>query len=175
MLSAYAQGYRCIDQATVIAAAKNRVFPSVYAYSFDRTYGGYEPIPHTCGPPATDAFPNGDPSLPYFRCHSGELYYMFGTLGQDFKPFRDANDLLLSQVSVDAWSAFAKNYNPNPSLAYLTARGYKSTLEVLQKQGTWDRVTSQKPLRVFDAPFYNDAWREVAQCNLLGYPPTMYV
>ena len=100
---------------------------------------------------------------------------MFGTLGQDFKPFRDANDLLLSQVSVDAWSAFAKNYNPNPSLAYLTARGYKSTLEVLQKQGTWDRVTSQKPLRVFDAPFYNDAWREVAQCNLLGYPPTMYV
>jgi hypothetical protein len=59
--------YRCIDQATLIAAAKHKVFKSVRAYQFDRSIHGFVPIPGTCDPPATPAFPNGDPSLPYFR------------------------------------------------------------------------------------------------------------
>jgi len=99
--------FLCIDQATVITAAKYKSFPSVYAYQFDRTYGGYEPIPGTCNPPATSEFPNGDPNAPYFRCHSGELYYTASTLGQDSRPFRDPGDLLLSQTTVDSWGSFA--------------------------------------------------------------------
>lgn len=58
---------RCINQATLIAAAKHDVFASVWAYQFDRSYGGYEPVPETCNPPSTPAFPHGDPSLPYYR------------------------------------------------------------------------------------------------------------
>ncbi|KAG9312339.1 Alpha/Beta hydrolase protein [Chiua virens] len=115
--------FRCLDQATVVAAAKNNVFLSVYAYEFDRSYMGYMPHPDTCIPLATEEYPHGDPSLPYFRCHSGELYYMFANLGQSALPFRDWNDLVLSQVVADSWTAFARTYDPNPSPAYLAARG----------------------------------------------------
>ena len=59
--------FRCIDEATVITAAKHRAFRSVYAYQFNRGFGGYEPVPGTCNPPVTTAFPNGDPNAPYFR------------------------------------------------------------------------------------------------------------
>ncbi|CAA7270608.1 unnamed protein product [Cyclocybe aegerita] len=172
--------FLCIDQATLISSARHRSFPSVYAYQFDRTYAGFEPIPGTCNPPTTAAFRNGDPNLPYFRCHSGELYYTFGTLGQDSRPFRDSADLLLSQVTVDAWSAFVRTFDPNPSTAYLIARGYMPTLKELSRAGKWERVrsgslsTSGNPVRVLDAKTRNVAWREREQCDLLGYPITMF-
>jgi len=189
---------RCIDQATVIAAAKNDVFPSVWAYQFDRSYGGYEPVPNTCDPPATPEFPNGDPSLPYYRydtlkfccltyclslntifnrCHSGELYYMFGTLGQDNKPFRDWDDLVLSQVNVDIWGSFARVSNPNPSPSFLAARGYTNTTQVLKERGLWQAVSSKTktPLRIIDAPFKNSGWLEEEQCALLGFPLSFYL
>jgi hypothetical protein len=57
----------CLDQATVVAAAKNNIFPSVYTYEFDRSYMGYMPIPDTCVPATTEEYPYGDPNLPYFR------------------------------------------------------------------------------------------------------------
>ncbi|PPQ97784.1 hypothetical protein CVT26_012787, partial [Gymnopilus dilepis] len=169
---------RCIDQATLIAAAQHRVFPSVWAYQFDRSYAGYEPIPGTCEPPATPAFPNGDPSLPYYRCHSGELYYTFGTLGQDLKPFRDANDLILSQVSVDVWTSFARSFDPTPGAAYLAARGYANTSAALdlKRAGGWEPVTpfNGQPLRIMDVPFRMEGWLEEKQCELLGYPFNFY-
>ncbi|KAJ2933338.1 hypothetical protein H1R20_g3769, partial [Candolleomyces eurysporus] len=127
--------FSCIDQATVIAAAKHRVFPFIYAYQFDRTYVGWEPIAGTCGPASTAEFPHGDLKLPYFRCHSGELSYMFGTLGQRSLPFRDWDDLVMTQVSVDMWTAFARTYDPNPSSAFLNARGYTNTTVALRKGG----------------------------------------
>ncbi|PPR02327.1 hypothetical protein CVT24_011668 [Panaeolus cyanescens] len=174
--------FLCIDQATLVAASTNKVFPSVWAYQFDRSYAGFQPIPNTCVPPPTAAFPNGDPSLPYYRCHSGELYYMFGTLGQDSQPFRDAGDLLMSQVSVDAWGAFARTFNPNPSSRYLTARGYQSTLEVLEKEGRWNEVVrggmagaGGNALRILDVPFRNEGWRETSQCDVLGFPASMFL
>ncbi|KAF8890281.1 Alpha/Beta hydrolase protein [Gymnopilus junonius] len=170
--------FRCIDEATLIAAAKHRVFPSVWAYQFDRSYAGYEPIPGTCEPPATAEFPNGDPSLPYYRCHSGELYYMFGTMGQDLKPFRDWNDLIMSQVSVDIWTSFARTFNPTPAAEYLTARGYTNTTAFLQTKhaGDWQPVTptNKQPLRIMDVPFSLSAWQEEEQCDLLGYPFNLY-
>ncbi|KAF8148877.1 cholinesterase [Crassisporium funariophilum] len=168
--------FLCVDHATLVSAAKHKVFPSVYAYQFDRSYAGYEPISGTCDPPATAAFPNGDPNLPYFRCHSGELYYVFGNLGQDMKAFRDWDDLVLSQVVVDMWASFARTFNPNPAKEYLDARGYSNTTGALQQGGLWTQVTpsNQTPLRIIDVPLVNSAWRENAQCDLLGYPATMF-
>ncbi|KAF8557920.1 hypothetical protein OG21DRAFT_1601431 [Imleria badia] len=126
--------FRCLDQATT-AAAKNNIFPSVYAYEFDRSYMGYMPIPGTCVPAATEEYPYGDPSLPYFR-----------------------------------------TFDPNPSFAYLAARGYTNTTEALTKYGLWEPVmpNTPTPLRVFDVPLSNSPYLEQAQCDLLGYPLTFY-
>ncbi|KAF9034292.1 Alpha/Beta hydrolase protein [Panaeolus papilionaceus] len=173
--------FACLDQATLIEATTNNIFPSVWAYQFDRTYAFYEAIAGTCTPPKTQQFPDGDTSLPYFRCHSGEIYYVFGTLGQDSKPFRDAGDLLMSQVAVDAWGAFARSYNPNPTPNYLAARGYTATLKVLEDQGQWEPVVGDsglgletgkgaRPLRIMNVPFSSVAWREAQQCSVLELP-----
>ncbi|KAF6751080.1 cholinesterase [Ephemerocybe angulata] len=166
----------CVDQATVIAAAKHRVFPSIYAYQYDRTYVGWEPIAGTCGPAATPTHPHGDTSLPYFRCHSGELSYMFGTMGQDSLPFRDWDDLLLAQVNVDMWTSFARTYDPNPTLGYLKARGYTNTTIALAKGGKWKPVTANEklPLRRIDSKLRNSGWVEREQCEVLGYPLEYY-
>jgi len=83
--------FRCVDQATVYAltADRGRVPKGVYYYEFDRTYQttGW-PQTDVCEAPKTAAHPYGDPSLPYFRCHSGELYYVFGNLARQGLPVR---------------------------------------------------------------------------------------
>lgn len=101
---------------------------------------------------------------------------MFGTLGQDSQPFRDANDLLLSQYAVDMWGSFARTQNPNPSAYFLAARGYTNTTKMLQQTGGWNKVTPREkmPLRIIDAPPTNSQWLEEKQCDLLGYPFTFY-
>ncbi|KAJ6468234.1 hypothetical protein C8R45DRAFT_938165 [Mycena sanguinolenta] len=98
----------CLDQATAHSASLHKVFKSVWTYQFDRSYGGYEPIPGICDPPITATHPFGDPSLPYFQCHSGELNFNFGNLGQANLPFRDEFDLPFEQVTANAWTSFAR-------------------------------------------------------------------
>ena len=44
--------------------------------------------------------------------HSAELWYMFGTLNNSWRPFTEA-DHVLSNEMVDAWTNFAKYGNPN--------------------------------------------------------------
>jgi carboxylesterase type B len=170
--------FRCVDQATIQAAAKHGVFKNIFAYQFDKSYGGFEPIPGVCRPASTPEFPNGDPSLPYFRCHSGELFYTLGTLGQSNAPFRDDNDLLMSQVITDMWASFARTFNPNPDPAFLNARGFSNTTEILKKVGTWEPVTGRnvaaKPLRILDIPMSDSPFQEVDQCSLLGFPLNMF-
>lgn len=67
--------FRCLDQATVYSGIKHNSFASAYYYQFDRAYQtpGYDPNKPVCDAPITPSHPNGDPSLPYFRCHSGDL------------------------------------------------------------------------------------------------------
>ncbi|KAF8999155.1 Alpha/Beta hydrolase protein [Cyathus striatus] len=162
--------FRCVDQATISAAAKHGVFKNIFAYQFDKSYGGFEPIPGVCRPAATVDFPFGDPRLPYFRCHSGELFYTLGTLGQSNAPFRDENDLVMSQVITDMWASFARTF--------LNARGFSNTTEVLRKVGTWEAVTERnvnaKPLRILDIPMSDSTFQEVDQCELLGFPLNMF-
>ncbi|KAF9526695.1 cholinesterase [Crepidotus variabilis] len=168
--------FACADQAIVISAGNHRAFPSVYAYTFDRTYSAGGFAPPFCSPPKSAEYPDGDPNQPYFRCHGGELYYTAGTLGQDSLPFRDAGDLLLSQTTVDAWGSFARTYDPNPSAAYLAARGYNASAEAFKKAGRWAPITSasKTPLRVLDVELKNVEWRDTEQCKLLGLPATMF-
>ncbi|KAF8585026.1 cholinesterase [Ramaria rubella] len=169
--------FRCLDQATAIAAVKNNVFSSVYFYSFYRSYQtpGFDPNAPVCDAPKTPSHPFGDTSLPYFQCHSGELYYVFGNLGQFSLPFRDDTDLLMSQLSLDLWVAFASTFNPNPSQAYLSARNYQNTLAEVRRSGTWEPVNVQNPtLRRMDFPSSQNAFEEIEQCDFLGFPLSFY-
>ncbi|KAJ7679377.1 cholinesterase [Mycena polygramma] len=168
--------FRCLDQATAHSASLHSVFKSMWAYQFERSYMGFEPIPAICDPPVTPTHPFGDPSLPYFQCHSGELFFNFGTLGQSIPglPFRDEHDLPFEQVTVDAWTAFARTFNPNPEAAFLAARGYAGTAAALRAWGPWEDVRSSEPVRALAWPSRGSGWLEQAQCDLLGFPLDFY-
>lgn len=123
-------------------------------------------------------FPNGDPSEAYFQCHSGELYYVFGTQGQFGLPYRDAEDLAFGQYTLDVWSAFGRTFNPNPSVGWLKARGYTSTLKQLEGESIWEPASRKnaKPLRIFDGKtVVSQPWKDQKQCDLLGYPLNYYL
>ncbi|CAK5266547.1 unnamed protein product [Mycena citricolor] len=168
--------FSCLDQATLHSAALHKVFKSVWAYQFDRSYMGYEPIPGVCDPPATAAHPFGDPSLPYFKCHSGDLYLVFGNIGQSTPgfPFRDAFDLPFEQLALDSWTSFARTHDPNPDSAFLDARAFAGTKNALAQWGSWLPVQSAKPVRILDWPSRSSGWLEQKQCAVLGFPLDYY-
>lgn len=49
--------------------------------------------------------------------HSGELWYIFNTLGRSWRPMTDA-DYALSEKMVDCWTNFAKTGNPDSKGQY---------------------------------------------------------
>jgi carboxylesterase type B len=118
--------FRCVDEATVNKGLDTGLFPKVYYYEFDRSYQtrGW-PGTSVCDPPKAAIHPSGDPSLPHFRCHSGELYYVFGNLAWHELPMRDEKDLPFEQFVLDS---FARTGDPNPDKGFLRARGYGNTL-----------------------------------------------
>lgn len=119
--------------------------------------------------------PNGDPSLPYFKCHSGDLYFEFGTLGQFSLPYRDALDLPFTQLVMDYWSAFIRTRDPNPDPAYLAARGYDATTKAIKEKGRWNEATKTKSsLRRMDYPSRQDGFVDVDECRVLGLPLDYY-
>lgn len=131
--------FRCIDQATAYSGFNNHIFPSTFFYEFNRTYQmpGWSPNPPLCQAPITPAFPNGDPSLEYFKCHSGELYYVFGNVLRQGLPFRDEYDLPFEQFVIDSWASFARSMDPTPEARYLKSRGYENTLSQVEQSGPW--------------------------------------
>ncbi|KAF4571495.1 type-B carboxylesterase/lipase family protein [Pleurotus pulmonarius] len=175
--------FRCLDQATVFAAVRNDVFKSVHMYQFDRSYQtpGFSPNPPTCEAPITASHPFGDPSLPYLQCHSGELYYVFGTLGQFPLPFRDDDDLGFNQFILDSWASFARTFDPNPSESFLQARGFEGTLlRVRQERSKWQKVTKanlngSQILRRLNLQTGASSFLEKAQCEFLGFPLDFYL
>lgn len=59
---------RCMDQAIAYAGAKNSIFKSVWYYEFDRSYSAnFFGNPELCNPHSDGQYPNGNPSMPYFR------------------------------------------------------------------------------------------------------------
>ncbi|KAI0090326.1 carboxylesterase from carbohydrate esterase [Irpex rosettiformis] len=167
--------FRCLDQATAVSGVKHRLFKDIWFYEFNRSYqtSGYDPNAPRCDAPADVDHPAGNPDREYYKCHSGELYYVFGTLPAN-RPYRDANDLPFTQLSLDAWTSFARTFNPNPDPAFLEARGFADTAKLFASQPQWDPVTSQNvdktPLRQLQVPSFMTVFKEKDQCDFLNYP-----
>ncbi|KZV87962.1 carboxylesterase from carbohydrate esterase [Exidia glandulosa HHB12029] len=169
--------FRCLDHASVFSSVKRKLFPNLWFYQFDRSYQtpGFNPNFPTCDPPVDDAHPLGDTTKEYFHCHSGELYYTWGTLGQFSLPFRDGLDLPFSQFVQDHWTAFAHTHDPNPDPALLIARGYTATLQQLARTGRWEPVTTRNlRMKIFDTPARFEAFQESKQCDFLNFPLDFY-
>lgn len=168
--------FRCIDEATVYSGLENGVWDQVYYYEFERSYQLYNwPEYSVCQPPVSADYPYGDPSQPYFKCHSGDLYEVFGTILFNNQPLRDENDIPFEQFTVDTWSSFARTFDPNPDPAYLEARGYTNTTQVLEESGQWVPATKGNlTLRALTWPPYQSGFREKSQCEGLGLPLTYW-
>ncbi|KAI1457221.1 alpha/beta-hydrolase [Annulohypoxylon moriforme] len=163
--------FRCIDQATVYAGLKNNRFPPIYFYEFNRTYQttGW-PNLDVCEPPKTASHPYGDPSAEYLKCHSGELYYIFGNLARQGLPMRDEFDLAFEQFIVDTFSSFARTFDPSPDIEFLEARGFTSTLEEIERSGKWEASTYEEgmTMRTLQWPSFQGPFLELKQCDALG-------
>ncbi|KAI1115119.1 cholinesterase, partial [Nemania sp. NC0429] len=168
--------FRCIDQATVYAGLLNDRFGSIYYYEFNRTYQITNwPLLDVCEPPKSKSHPLGDLSGEYFKCHSGEIYYIFGNIAREGLPMRDDFDLPFQQFVVDSFSAFARTYDPNPDLAYLRARGYSSTIREIERSGKWKAATKNHlTKRTLQWPSVESPFNELDQCKDLGLPLNHY-
>ncbi|ROW12754.1 hypothetical protein VMCG_00083 [Cytospora schulzeri] len=168
--------FRCADEATVYSGLQNGKYSSVYYYEFERSYqmASY-PGTSVCQPPATASHPHGDPSLPYYRCHSGELYFVFGNVAFQGLPERDEYDLPFEQFALDSFASFARTYDPNPDERFLEARGYSNTSRELKRAGPWKPAKKgDLTMRALTWPSYQDMFREGPQCDGIGVPLTYW-
>lgn len=161
--------FRCVDEATVYAAALSGAFPAAYYYNMDRTYEGYDPL--NLGP-----LLNGgvlEPGVDYFRLHGSDLGFTYGNQA----PLRDARDLQASQLVSGYYAAFARTGSPNPPEAYLRARGYESTLAAVRQTGAWEpvRAGEEGPAKQLDYPARTIAFPETEQCRFLNYSLSYYL
>lgn len=170
--------FRCLGQAGLKIGLETGSFGrEVFYYEFERTYQSPEwPGLDLCEAPRTASGPNGDPDSPdnNLNCHTGEMLYVFGNVARRGLPFRDHNDVLFERYVLDTFSSFARTYNPNPDLEFLKARGYQSTLDILEKAGPWKAATKEDMrIRILDLPGEGDmmqGFRDVEQCEWMGLP-----
>ncbi|KAI2630640.1 alpha/beta-hydrolase [Hypoxylon sp. NC1633] len=163
--------FRCADQATAHAGVATGRLRLVYFYEFNRTYQTTSyPRLDVCEPPRTASRPHGDPSAEYFKCHAGDLYYVFGNLASQNLPMRDEYDLPFEQLVLDSFSSFARTYDPNPDAAFLIARGFSSTLDEIRRAGAWLPSTSKggMTMRTLQWPSFQGPFVETRQCESLG-------
>ncbi|KZT69948.1 carboxylesterase from carbohydrate esterase [Daedalea quercina L-15889] len=172
--------FRCLDQATAWSGVTHDLFESVWYYQFNRSYQtpGFSPNYPVCEAPVTAEYPYGDPSQEYFKCHSGEVMYVWGGLGGSDTPYRDDEDLPFMQRMVDIWTSFARTYNPNPDTEYLTVRGYNNTLAAAYAEQSWEQVTESNfytsALRTLQWASINTGFAEQPQCDYFDYPLSYY-
>lgn len=103
-------------------------FDSLWVYEHQRGYAlSYYDYYNLC------TFPVGKPETPYYRCHSSDLYEVFGTYYFFDQPVRVVDDIYYTNAVQDIWTAFARTGNPNPDKTYLAVRGYNSTAELFGK------------------------------------------
>lgn len=77
------------------------------------------------------------------------------------------------QMTMDTWTAFARTFNPNPDQAFLAARGFNTSAERFAQQPQWEPVTESSingsPLRILEVPSKMNGFRELPQCDFLGF------
>ncbi|KAL7626796.1 hypothetical protein AAE478_003570 [Parahypoxylon ruwenzoriense] len=163
--------FRCADQVTAYAGLRSGRFAPVYFYEFNRTYQttGWPGL-DVCEAPRTAARPHGDPDAEYLKCHSGELYYIFGNLARQGPPMRDEHDLPFERLVLDAFAAFARTFDPNPDARFLAARGYASTLDEVRRAGRWLPATAESgmTMRTLQWSSFQGPFAEAEQCEALG-------
>ncbi|ROW17649.1 hypothetical protein VPNG_00606 [Cytospora leucostoma] len=168
--------FRCADESIVYSGLQGGRYSSVYYYEFERSYQlDSWPGISVCQPPVTPCHPHGDPGLPYLRCHSGDLYPVFGNVAFQGLPERDEYDLPFEQFALDSFASFARTYDPNPDEGFLAARGYSNTSSELRRAGLWKPAKKGNlTLRALGWPSYQDSFREKPQCDGIGVPLTYY-
>lgn len=168
--------FRCDAEATAYAGLESGKYTSVYAFEFERSYQlTYWPGTDVCQPPVTASHPYGDPTLPYARCHSGELYLVFGNVAFQGLPERDGGDLPFEQLVVDSFTSFVRTYDPNPDRGFLEARRYTNTSQEMERAGAWrPAARGDLTLRALTWEPYQDSFRELQQCEALGEPLTYW-
>ena len=106
------------------------------------------------------------------RCHSGELFYVFGTLPTSL-PYRDEHDLPFMKISLDTWTSFARTFDPNPDPAFLAARGFTDVAAQLATESKWLPVTARNvntaPLRQLQWGSFMREFKEGSQCDFLNF------
>ncbi|PYH34015.1 cholinesterase [Aspergillus neoniger CBS 115656] len=170
--------FRCIDEATGYAGVVNNILPEVYFYEFNRSYEleGQVYNGRVCYAPQMAEYPNGDPNLEYWKCHSGDLYYVFGNLQRLNQPFRDEYELPFEQYVLDTWASFVRTGSPNPDPELLRARGYVNTTRAVEESGAWRPLREgDYSLRRMQWPPYQTTFNEVEQCTALDLPLNYYV
>lgn len=74
---------------------------------------------------------------------------------------------------MDTWTAFGRTYNPNPDPSFLKSRGYTTSAAAFAKQSKWEQATKSSlrgtPLRILEVPSKMDGFRELPQCDFLGF------
>ncbi|KAI4523882.1 alpha/beta-hydrolase [Schizophyllum commune Loenen D] len=133
------QHLTCHAEEFITAAASSGAFPSIHVYNMHWAYAlsYYDPY-NLC------TFPVGKPHTPFYKCHSGDLYEVFGTYYIFDQPVRTMEDIHHTVLMQDVLGAFARTGDPNPDVTYLTVRGYESTLHAMEKW-KWPAYTRDEP------------------------------
>ncbi|KAI3059071.1 hypothetical protein CBS147353_10624 [Aspergillus niger] len=114
----------CPNGAYAMVGAATVAFPSMHVAYHQRGYAlSYYDFCDLC------TFPVGKPDTPYYRCHSSDLYEVFGTYYIYDQPIRVPEDIYYTNAVQDMWGSFARTGDPNVAREYLIARGYNTTLE----------------------------------------------
>ncbi|KIY49845.1 alpha/beta-hydrolase [Fistulina hepatica ATCC 64428] len=129
----------CFGVGFTIVGAAVSAWESMWIYEHQRGYGlSFYDFYDLC------TFPDGEPDTPYYRCHSSDLYEVFGTYYLFDLPVRVADDIYYTNAVQDMWASFARTGNPNVDQDYLTARGYNSTLAFFSNW-QWPEFNSWDP------------------------------
>jgi carboxylesterase type B len=105
-------------------STKSNAFKSLWLYTHQRAYAlSFYSFYDLC------TFPVDEPDTPYYRCHSGDLYEVFGTYYLFDQPVRVYGDIAYTNAVQDMWTSFAKTGNPNPDPKYLSVREYGSSMD----------------------------------------------
>lgn len=111
-----------VDAST--ASTSSNAFKSLWLYTHQRAYAlSFYSFYDLC------TFPINEPDTPYYRCHSGDLYEVFGTYYLFSQPVRVYGDMAYTNAVQDMWTSFAKTGNPNPDPKYLSVRQYGSSID----------------------------------------------
>ncbi|KAK4165334.1 putative cholinesterase [Cladorrhinum sp. PSN259] len=139
--------FRCVDQATTYSLLKAGRVDKIWEYEFDRSYqtGGW-PNLDVCEPPKSDKYPNGDLTKDYLKCHSGELYYVFGTLSRQGRVDRDGNDISFGGYVLDSFLSFIRGGSPDLDRKWADSRGYEASLR--QARQKWEPSTKKGGLKM---------------------------